>query len=46
MSMISETTGGFGKSQAEKNLGKMENNRAKELERVLKESEEVKDELA
>jgi chromosome segregation ATPase len=52
LSVISETTGfgamtQFGKiSHAEKNLTKLENNRAKDLEKATKELEETKDELS
>ena len=52
LSVISETTGfgnatQFGRiTHAEKNLNKLENNRAKELERVVKELEETREELA
>jgi hypothetical protein len=51
LSVISETTGfgnatQFGRiTHAEKNLNKLENNRAKELEKALKELEETRDEL-
>lgn len=47
LSVISEQTGfTLGKvTHAEKNLNKLEANRAKELERCLKELEETKEEL-
>ena len=51
LSVISETTGfgnatQFGKmTHAEKNLTKLENNRAKDLEKALKELDETRDEL-
>lgn len=50
LSVISEQTGVntvVGRmTHAEKNLNKLENNRAKELERALKELEETREELA
>ena len=49
MSVISEHTGMntmFGRAtQAEKNLSKLENNRAKDLEKALKELDETREEL-
>lgn len=44
--MVSEATLQPRATQAEKNLSKLENNRAKDLERALKELEETKEELA
>ena len=50
MSVISEHTGMntmFGRAtQAEKNISKLENNRAKDLEKALKELDETREELA
>ena len=46
LSVISEQTGFTKVTQAEKNLNKMENNRAKDLEKALKDLEETSAELA
>ncbi len=44
LTVISEQTGRV--THAEKNLNKLENNRAKDLERALKDLEDTKEELA